>query len=303
MKVTGHIAPAVTVTSAGVACDAASMRLGIHLPQYGRAASPAAIHDVAVRAEQLGLADVWVSDHLVIPADQGYPSPYLYDPLLTLTWAAAATERIGLGTSVLVVPQYHPLHLANSLASLDRLSGGRVTVAGGVGWSAGEFAALGQDFATRGARMDEALDIMRLVWSTDPATFHGRHYSFDEIRVQPQPAHPIPIWIGGSSPAAHHRAATRGDGFQAISTSPEDLAPIVAALREQRPEDDFVISYRTGWDPQGMDPAQIRDERDAYAAVGVQHVLSAPWRKDTDSWIRSMEMLIEIVEPDPPASL
>jgi probable F420-dependent oxidoreductase len=276
------------------------MRLGIHLPQYGRAASPAAIHDVAVRAEQLGFADVWVSDHLVIPADQGYPSPYLYDPLLTLGWAAAATERIGLGTSVLVVPQYHPLHLANSLASLDQLSGGRLTVAGGVGWSAGEFAALGQDFATRGARMDEAVDIMRLVWSTDPASFHGRHYSFDEIRVQPQPAHPIPVWIGGSSPAAHRRAAARGDGFQAISTSPEDLAPIVAALRQQRPGDEFVISYRTGWDPQGMDPAQIRDERDAYAAVGVQHVLSAPWRTDTDSWIRSMELLVEIVEPDPP---
>lgn len=275
------------------------MRLGIHLPQYGRAASPEAIRDVAVRAEQLGFADVWVSDHLIIPADQSYPSPYLYDPLMTLAWAAAATDRIGLGTSVLVVPQYHPLHLANSLASLDRLSGGRLTVVGGVGWSAGEFAALGQDFGSRGARMDEALDIMRLVWTRDPATFHGRHYSFDDIRVQPQPAHRIPIWVGGSSPAAHRRAVTRADGFQAISSPPDDLAPIIAGLREQRPGDDFVISYRTGWDPQGMDPVQIRDECDAYAEIGVQHVVSAPWRTDTESWVRSMERLVEIVEPEP----
>src|SRR5689334_3418857 len=122
------------------------MKLGIHLPQYGRAASPEAIRAVTERAEVLGFADVWVSDHIVQPAAQSYPSPYLFDPLLTLGWAAAASEQIGLGTSVLVVPQYHPLHLANSLASLDRLSGGRLTIAAGVGWSAAEFAALDQEF-------------------------------------------------------------------------------------------------------------------------------------------------------------
>ena len=274
------------------------MKLGIHLPQYGRAASPEAITAVAVRAEALGLADVWVSDHIVQPASQTYPSPYLFDPLLTLAWVAAATTRIGLGTSVLVVPQYHPLHLANSLASLDRLSGGRLTVGVGVGWSAAEFAALGQEFHNRGARTNEAIDIMRQVWSTDPATFHGEHYTFDDIKVQPKPAHPIPIWVGGAGRAAMDRAVTRGDGFQAISTKPDELASIIASLREQRPGDDFVVSYRTGWDPQGMDAALIRDERDAYVAAGVQHVVSAPWRTNTDDWIRSMEMLVDIVEPD-----
>ena len=274
------------------------MKLGIHLPQYGRAASPEAITAVAVRAEALGLADVWVSDHIVQPASQTYPSPYLFDPLLTLAWVAAATTRIGLGTSVLVVPQYHPLHLANSLASLDRLSGGRLTVGVGVGWSAAEFAALGQEFHNRGARTNEAIDIMRQVWSTDPATFHGEHYTFDDIKVQPKPAHPIPIWVGGAGRAAMDRAVTRGDGFQAISTKPDELAPIIASLREQRPDHDFVVSYRTGWDPQGMDAALIRDERDAYVAAGVQHIVSAPWRTNTDDWIRSMEMLVDIVEPD-----
>ena len=84
------------------------MRLGIHLPQYGRAASADAIRQIAVRAEEIGLADVWVSDHLVFPADQGYPASFLFDPLLTLGWAASATQRIGLGTSVMVVPQVSP---------------------------------------------------------------------------------------------------------------------------------------------------------------------------------------------------
>ncbi len=276
------------------------MRLGVHLPQYGRAASPAAIRAVAVRAEELGLADVWVSDHVLQPAAQTYPSPYLFEPLLTLGWAAAATTTIGIGTSVLVVPQYHPLQLANSLASLDRLSGGRLSVVAGVGWSAAEFAALDQRFDTRGARMDEAIDIMRLVWTDDPATFRGRHYEFEDVRVLPQPTSTIPILIGGSSAAAFERAARRGDGYQGIGTAPEALAPIVARMRERRPGSDFVVSYRTGWDPQGMDPGLIRDEVAAYAAAGVEHVVSAPWRTSAEDWIRSMELLVDIVGPEPP---
>jgi probable F420-dependent oxidoreductase len=271
------------------------MKLGIHLPQYGRAASPEAIRAVAARAEALGFADVWVSDHLVQPAVQTYPSPFLFDPLLTLGWAAAATERIGLGTSVLVVPQYHPLHLANSLASLDRLSGGRLTIVAGVGWSEAEFEALGQDFHSRGARTDEAIDIMRTVWADDPASFHGEHYTFDDIRVLPQPAHPIRILVGGTSEAAFRRAVARGDGYQGIGTAPAELAPIVARLRAERREPDFTVSYRTGWDPQGMDPGLIREEAAAYAEAGVDHVVSAPWRTRPEDWIRSMELLGDLV--------
>lgn len=273
------------------------MKLGIHLPQYGRAATPEAIAAVARRAETLGFSDVWVSDHVVAPAAQGYPSPYLFEPLLTLGWAAAATDRVELGTSVLVVPQYHPLQLANSIASLDRLSGGRVRLAVGVGWSEAEYRALGQDFRTRGRRLDEALDVFDAVWNRDPASHHGSHYDFEDLRVLPQPAHDIPIWVGGSSEPAWRRAVERGDGYQAISTSPEDLAPIIARLRAARPGPDFTVSYRTGWDPQGMDPSQIADECRAYSETGVEHVVSAPWRTNGDDWIRSMEMLVEIVEP------
>ena len=253
-----------------------------------------------MRAERLGFADLWVSDHLIFPAGQSYPSPYLFDPLATLTWAGAVTESIGLGTSVLVVPQYHPLQLANSLASIDALTNGRLTVAAGVGWSAAEFAALDQEFGNRGARMDEAIDVMRLVWDEDPASFEGTHYRFHDIKVQPKPAHPIAIWIGGGSRPAHERAMARGDGFQAISTPPDELAPVIAEMRAATDDRDFVVSYRTGWDPQGMDPDQIRDERDRYAEAGVDHVVSAPWRTTADDWVRSMELLIEIVQPELP---
>src|SRR5918993_3904889 len=114
------------------------MRFGIHLPQYGRAAGADAITRAARLAEEVGFDDVWVSDHVVQPAAQDYPSPYLYDPFLTLTWAAAATTTVGLGTSVLVVPQYDPLWLANATASLDALSGGRPGPRRGGGRGEGE---------------------------------------------------------------------------------------------------------------------------------------------------------------------
>jgi probable F420-dependent oxidoreductase len=274
------------------------MRLGIHLPQYGRAAGPAAITAVARRAEALGFAGLWVSDHVIHPAEQTYPSPHLYDPLLTLAWAGAATERIGLGTSVLVLPQHNPLWLAKALASLDALSAGRLTVAAGVGWSEREFTALGYGFANRGRRTDEIIDILRTCWREDPASFAGEHYRFDDVRIRPSPAHEIPIWIGGRADAAFERAFRRGDGFHAIGLSLADAEPVARRVREQRPDPSFVLSVRTGWDPQGMDHGQIREELALWSEVGFQYVVAAPWRSSADEWIASMETLVEIVEPD-----
>jgi probable F420-dependent oxidoreductase len=271
------------------------VQVGIHLPQFGRASSPDAITRAARLAEELGFADVWVSDHVAIPAAQDYPSPYLYDPLLTLTWAAAATERIGLGTSVLVVPQHNPLALANMLASLDALSGGRLTIGAGVGWSAAEFAALGQSFDDRGRRMDEMLDVLRACWGPDPVDFDGEFVHLDAMKVQPKPAHDIRIWVGGRSEPAFRRAAARGDGFHAIGLDPEGAVRVVERMRRDRPEPSFTISLRTGWDAQGMEPDLIRRERDEFEAAGIQHVVSAPWRNDAESWMRSMELLADLV--------
>jgi probable F420-dependent oxidoreductase len=271
------------------------VKVGIHLPQYGRVASGEAVTRAARHAEDLGFADVWVSDHVVHPAAQTYPSPHLYDPLLTLAWAAAGTTAIGLGTSVLVVPMHNPLELANQLASLDALSGGRLVVGVGVGWSEAEYAALGYEFSRRGRRLDEALDLWRAAWRDDPVSFQGDYVSFDDVRVLPKPAHAIPVWIGGSSEPAYRRAVARGDGYQAVGVKPPDAVRIIERIRRDRPEKSFTISVRTGWDPQGMEPDVIRAERDAFAAAGVQHMVAAPWQRDLDGWLRSMEILAGLV--------
>jgi len=271
------------------------MGFGIHLPQYGRVANAGAITEAARRAEDLGFDDVWVSDHVIHPADQSYPSPHLFDPMMTLAWAAAATTRVGLGTSVLVASQYHPLWLANTTSSLDALSGGRLRLGIGVGWSEAEFAALGQDFRTRGKRTDEILGILDACWTTDPSSYHGEFYDFSDIRVLPKPAHPIDVWIGGSSEAAYRRAR-RAAGFQLIGLKPETVAGPIARLRADHPDPDaFTISLRTGWDPQGMDPDEIATEREGFEAAGVQHVVAAPWRTDLPAWLDSMAQLAGVL--------
>jgi len=271
------------------------VRFGIHLPQYGKSAGPDAIVRAARHAEALGFDDVWVSDHIVHPAEQDYPSPFLYDPLLTLCWAAAATERIGIGTSVLIPAHHAALEMANSLASLDALSKGRLVIGIGTGWSAREFAALGQSFSDRGRRTDQIIDMWRACWSDDPVDFDGSFYRLDQIRVLPKPAQRIPIWVGGRTEPAYRRAIERGDGFQAIGLDPNDAATTVARIRRDKPDPSFTISLRTGWDPRGIDPGLIRDERAGYAAAGIQHVVAAPWRNDLDAWLRSMEELASLV--------
>ena len=166
-----------------------------------------------------------MSDHLVIPEGQSYPAPFLCDPLMSLAFAAGATDRVGLGTTVLVGPQYtSPLALANSLASLDYLSDGRFTLGIGIGWSEKEYEALHAPFDHRGERLDEMIDLFRTAWHDDPATHEGRWYSFTDIHVLPQPAHEIPIWIGGASDAAFARAFAKADGYHGIGVEPEQAA-------------------------------------------------------------------------------
>src|SRR5689334_17302576 len=185
------------------------MQIGIHLPHIGRKAGPDTIRRAAVQAEQLGFADVWVSEHIIIPKDADYPpSPNFWDPVLTLTWAAACTKRVKLGTSVLVLPMRHPLPLAKELATLQNLSKGRLILGAGVGWLEAEFNALGVPFRERGRRMDEGIAMMQAVWNEDPVTFLSRYIPavIGDMRMQPKPVKPIPIWIGGSSDAAINRA-------------------------------------------------------------------------------------------------
>lgn len=267
------------------------MRLGVHLPQIGRKAGPDGIRQAAVQAEALGFADVWVSEHIITPAGAMYPpSPLFYDPVLTLTWAAAYTKRVGLGTSVLVLPMRHPLPLAKELATLQNLSGGRFILGAGVGWMEAEFAALGVPFAERGRRMDEGIAMMRAVWSDDPVSFASRHIpaAIDDMRMMPKPIKPIPIWIGGTSEPALKRAA-RLDGWHGSRAMPEQAVPLVKRLREERPEPGFTISLRSAWD--GKDDGVLRARLDAFAEVGVDHVMVEPFDRELADWLQSVERI------------
>ena len=273
------------------------MRLGIHLPHIGRKAGPDAIRRAALQAEALGFTDVWVSEHIILPKAAPYPpSPAFYEPILTLTWAAAVTNRVGLGTSVIVLPMHHPVPMAKQIATLQCLSGGRVIFGIGVGWLEAEFAALGTPFRERGRRMDESIALMRALWSQDPVSFETRAVPAEiaDMRMQPPPSHTIPIWVGGSSEPALARAVRLCDGWHGTRLTPDKAAPIVERLRRERPEPGFAISLRTGWD--GKDAGELRDRLAAFSSAGVGHVLAEPADRELGDWLSSVEKIARAAE-------
>jgi probable F420-dependent oxidoreductase len=270
------------------------MQLGIHLPHAGEQATPALIRRHAMRAEDLGFADVWVSEHIIVPRREFPRSPLFYDPVVTLSYAAAVTKRVRLGTTVLVLPMRHPLPLAKELASLHNLSEGRLILGAGVGWLEPEFAALGVPFNQRGRRMDEGIAMMRAVWSQDPVTFEAKYIpaKISDMTMLPQPISPIPLWIGGSSNAALKRTIRIADGWHGSRESPEEAAPIVHRLRTARP-DNFTISMRMSWN--GKDHGELRDRVAAYEAAGVQHLLVAPVNREVDDWDEVLEGAARVI--------
>jgi len=273
------------------------MKFGIHLPQFGRAGTPDAVRRAAVQAEEIGYDDIWVSDHLAIPVDAPYPpTAYIQEPIVTLTWAAAATTKIGLGTSVLVLPMRHPLVLAKMLASLDIMSGGRLTVGAAAGWLEEEFAALGVPFRERGARADESIRMIRACWSEDPVTLKGKRIAADfrNMRVLPQPARPIPLWVGGNSDAGIDRAVRLGDGWHGSQWTPKKLAPKMARIRDDRPEPGFTVSLRMNCDALEDDADDVRRQVAGFRDIGVQHLMFQPRQRHAEDWMRSSEALLEI---------
>src|SRR5450432_1925631 len=264
------------------------MHYGIHLPHAGEQATPSLIRRYAIQAEDLGLDDLWVSEHIIMPRAQFPRSPLFYDPVLTLTWVAAVTKRVRLGTSVLVLPMRHPLPLAKELATLQNLSKGRLILGAGVGWLEAEFDALGVPFRERGRRMDEGIAMMRAVWNQDPVTFESKWIAakIDAMRSQPQPIAPIPIWIGGSSDAAIKRAL-RLDGWHGSRVAPDKAADMVKRLRAERPNEDFTISIRVSCNASNV--AAMRDALAAYSDAGIQHVMAAPEDRDIDTYLATAE--------------
>jgi probable F420-dependent oxidoreductase len=275
------------------------MTAGVHLPQAGPAASGDALRRAAVLAESAGFADVWVSDHLVVPTGVPYPpSAYVFEPLTVMAWAAAVTSRVGIGTTVLVLPMRNPIVVAKSIATIDQLSGGRVILGAAAGWLEAEFDALAVPYHERGARTDEAITMLRRMWTEDHITadfpVHGAH--FESIRAKPQPVRHVPIWIGGRAKVALDRAIEVGDGWHGAFLPIEQTRATVRYLRERRPEPEFVISMRTRWDPLQDSHESILSELDAYREAGVGHVVAEPAQRTTDDYLRSIAELAELLD-------
>lgn len=308
-----------------------SVEFGISLPNYGPAAEPATLGRLAALAEDLGAHSVWVSDHLIAPIDAGSVYPYdrrpdpkpgalgvietFYEPMITLAWLAGRTRRIRLGVSAYVMPYRNPVLTAKHVATLDALSGGRLTLAIGVGWLAEEFGALDVPFAKRGARTDDYLRVCKALWAGGDAAYAGTHYTLPPVRTGPRPVqqpHP-PLWIAGNSRAAIDRAARLGDGWHAIDLSPAELAPQVAHLRERlaahgRPANAVAVSVRRNvvlGDPDAPERAPLAGDRaaiqrdlDAYRAAGLDYlVANARQGRDADSLARAMEDVAAALAP------
>jgi probable F420-dependent oxidoreductase len=217
------------------------------------------------------------------------PTTQMPDPLHWLSFAAAWSEKLVLGTGVLIGPQHSAAMLAKRLATLDALSGGRLRVGVGIGWQKEEYQSVGVPYQRRGARLDELLDAMRSLWADDPATFHGDFVNFDKVYCDTKPANgsTVPMYIGGSSEAAARRAGVRGDGFFPYVISPEDLTARLATAREaaaqagrELPENYSVTIWPWSYQNGGtFDLDLIKAYRDA----GVDRLIIASFEGGGDS--------------------
>jgi probable F420-dependent oxidoreductase len=201
----------------------------------GFEASPDAIILTAAKAEALGFDAVFVNDHIIVDSSaRAAPWTNVYDPLVAMSFIAAHTHRIGVGVSVLIMPYRNPVATAKSLATLDRMSGGRLTVGVGAGWNEPEFAALGVPFNERGARTNEYLRLWQACWAPGKVSFAGKFFSFADMHVNPKPVQQPqpPIWIGGASDAALRRAARFAAVWQPTPLPVAELIERQAALRK-----------------------------------------------------------------------
>jgi probable F420-dependent oxidoreductase len=208
------------------------VHFGVILPNYGAGASPSGIRETAEAAEELGFDSVWTTEHIIVGPEAVAPYGRVYDPLVTLGWIAGWTERVRLGTSIVLVPLHNPMHLAKQAATLQELSGGRTLLGIGMGWHRDEFEYLGVEFAGRGRRGDEALRLISAVWSGE-RHFEGQFWSFGDATSEPHPSPQPEIWVGGSSDRAIRRARELGDVWHPSRGSD---AHHVRRVKERHPE-------------------------------------------------------------------
>jgi probable F420-dependent oxidoreductase len=273
------------------------MKFGVTIPNNWGIDDPQQVLAMGPLAEQLGYDSVWVMDHLF---NNGYirerldDKPY-YHPLATLSYLSATTRRVVLGTSVLVLPYHNPVELAKYTATLDQMSGGRVTLGVGVGAMTEEFEALGIPMRQRGALTNECIAIMKELWTNPDPSYHSRRWNFADLKFSPKPVQKphIPLWIGGSSPGAMKRAATMGDGWHPSGMSPEAFSQGREEVRKLataagRDPDALTMSVRVEVEVHGRPSSQRAESRSrlpggdmdqmiagirAYESCGVHHIV------------------------------
>ena len=277
------------------------MKIGLHALGIGTGAQPGVIAAASRAAEAAGFATLWAGEHVVMVDEPASRYPYTgdgriavpaaadwLDPLLALTYAAAATTKIGLATGILLLPEHNPLIVAKQAATLDLLSGGRFSLGAGIGWSAEEYAALGVPFARRGARLTEYLAAMRQLWRCDVASFDGEFVRFRDVRIYPKPVRDrrIPVILGGNGDSALDRVAACADGWYGFNVAADSVAGRVAVLAD--------AAHRRGRDPRSLAvavavPDCAPGDLAELAAAGVDElvVVSAPPADPADvpSWI------------------
>jgi probable F420-dependent oxidoreductase len=260
------------------------MKFGLHSVNLHSCAYPEAAARFGRAAEAAGFESLWVADHVVLPDPPSperpmAPDQRLLDPIVALTFLAAHTTRIRLGTGVIILPQRQALVLAKQLASLDVLSNGRVIFGLGVGWCEPEMRSVGADFAQRGRIADEYLAAMRAVWTQPKPTYNGRHVSFDGIQAMPRPVQtPVPIVVGGRTPPAFRRAVTQGHGWYGFGLDVATTERFVAALADaakRHPRPAELGRLEISVTPPTLDVPD-RAMIDAYAAAGVDRLILRP---------------------------
>lgn len=276
------------------------MKLGLYGINFGPCAEPETAAGVARAAEAAGFDSVWTGEHVVLPDPQEPPSPAppetpMLDPAVALSFLAGQTRTLLLATGIVILPQRNPLVLAKELGSVDVLSRGRLVFGLGAGYLGAEFAALGAPFVERGAVTDEAIEVIRTLWTQDKPSFSGQWWSFEGIQSNPRPVqqpHP-PIVVGGHSPPAYRRAVRQGDGWygfaldlDATKASLDGLAKAAGAA--ERPADRGTLEVTVT--PAGnLD----RDLAHRFEDLGVHRLVPIGRGRDADAQIRFVEETAE----------
>lgn len=288
------------------------MDVGVFVPLANGNADASLLRTLGPAVEERGFESIWVPEHVVLFDDYESSYPYapdgrfpgggefgLIEPLTALTYLAAVTDRVRLGTAICLVPQRNPVYTAKQVADLDAMSGGRVDFGIGIGWLREEFEALNVPFAQRGPRTDEYLSVMRSLWTEDVSEHHGEHFDLPPCRMYPKPVqtpHP-PIHVGGESRAAMRRAVRHGQGWFSFNRRPEDLPEPLAELDEvatehDRSRDELTITVCPYFNP--VDPGMVEQ----YAEAGVDRLIVLALALDVDSMRVGLDQLVtDVLEP------